>query len=95
MSFASLTRARARTQAELEELVASHMSSADAACNDAWRRKLGLSSWRDGEEGDAQLLAGLLRLMTLTKADYTLVWRQLAVVPDQVGLGSGRKSKGR
>ena len=48
--------------------------------NDVWRRKLGLGEWR---ASDADLIKRLLRLMASSGADYTIFFRQLAVVAEQ------------
>eukprot|EP00457_Paulinella_chromatophora_P001889 gb/GEZN01001891.1/.p1 GENE.gb/GEZN01001891.1/~~gb/GEZN01001891.1/.p1 ORF type:complete len:743 (+),score=117.51 gb/GEZN01001891.1/:38-2230(+) len=61
-------------------LVQEHTDKAQSALNQVWRLKLGLASW---EESDQKLISGCLELLEETQADWTLFWRQLALLPEQ------------
>eukprot|EP00929_Paragymnodinium_shiwhaense_P061704 TRINITY_DN30843_c0_g1_i1.p1 TRINITY_DN30843_c0_g1~~TRINITY_DN30843_c0_g1_i1.p1 ORF type:complete len:694 (-),score=107.48 TRINITY_DN30843_c0_g1_i1:163-2244(-) len=66
--------------AEADRLVKEFGSVCRDACNDVWRRKLGLQSWN---EECTDLFKTLERLLEKSEADWTLFWRQLAVVADE------------
>jgi len=61
------------------QIVSNHEEKASDAMNEMWRDKLGLCEW----SSDASiLLTQLLKMMEQNEADYTLLWRQLAVVAE-------------
>mmetsp|Transcript_56119 Transcript_56119/g.121417 ORF Transcript_56119/g.121417 Transcript_56119/m.121417 type:complete len:659 (-) Transcript_56119:240-2216(-) len=63
---------------EAQEVVNDFVDVCQDACNDMWRRKLGLSAWSE----DASELFGDLEVLLLESGvDYTIFWRQLAALP--------------
>lgn len=65
-------------QQEAQSAVDSFEEVCDEACNDMWRRKMGLKDW-DPEV--AALFSELKELMADSELDYTIFWRQLAELP--------------
>ena len=72
---------------EAAAVVEAHAQVARDAVDDAFRRKLGLSSFGPDERA---LFAGLGELMETSEADFTIFWRQLADVAE-VGLAEGKE----
>jgi uncharacterized protein YdiU (UPF0061 family) len=99
-NFASLASALspllgddAEGRAALDAVVERHAARAREALNDVWRRKLGLAAVSGGpstSDGDAgpRLAERLLALMERDGADWTILWRRLAIVAE-AGLGLG------
>lgn len=60
-----------------EFVKATYLQASEDAKTLVWQKKLGLSDWSSEAAG---VLSELLRLMQISKADYTITWRQLAEV---------------
>ena len=63
-----------------KELAVSYKAEVKRSLQEVWRHKLGLHSW---SEQASSVLQELLALMAASKADYTIVWRQLSEYPTQ------------
>jgi len=59
------------------QIATNHEDKSSDAMTEMWRDKLGLREW--SIEANS-LLNQLIKMMELNEADYTLLWRQLAVV---------------
>eukprot|EP01065_Artemidia_motanka_P015160 TRINITY_DN19029_c0_g1_i1.p1 TRINITY_DN19029_c0_g1~~TRINITY_DN19029_c0_g1_i1.p1 ORF type:complete len:602 (+),score=157.32 TRINITY_DN19029_c0_g1_i1:52-1806(+) len=84
MNFASFLRAVVPLVDEqavrrLQDLAEGHEARSKAACDDVWRRKLGLSGWGDEDEKAWEQLEEMLR----ETVDWTMFWRQLAHSAEQ------------
>eukprot|EP01062_Namystynia_karyoxenos_P025948 TRINITY_DN20311_c0_g1_i1.p1 TRINITY_DN20311_c0_g1~~TRINITY_DN20311_c0_g1_i1.p1 ORF type:complete len:643 (+),score=191.16 TRINITY_DN20311_c0_g1_i1:98-1930(+) len=63
-------------RAELQRLASDFEKDAQDACNEVWRRKMGLAAWE--EPACTELWESLDRLLQRSAADWTIFWRQLA-----------------
>jgi uncharacterized protein YdiU (UPF0061 family) len=62
-------------------LIPSHKREAEVAIEQVYRQKLGFQHW---ESDHKALFQRLDDFMETTEADYTLFWRQLALIPERV-----------
>jgi len=62
-----------------QQIANNHEEKAINAVNDMWRDKLGLTEWNLETNN---LLEQLLNMMEQNEADYTILWRQLAVIAE-------------
>lgn len=63
---------------EAQALVNGFMNVCERACDDMWRRKMGLQS---ADAQSKELFEALEELMSKSSVDYTIFWRQLAELP--------------
>lgn len=66
-------------RAQLDEIERGFLGAMQAEMDRMWAAKLGLETY------DAELLTELMALMTQTYVDYTILFRQLSSVPDDLG----------
>lgn len=62
----------------VEDIIPAHRRLADEAVNDTFRRKMGITTWCTSVE---VLFNKIDSLLEETEADYTMFWRQLAILP--------------
>ena len=67
-------------QARLDQIRDGFAQAMQEELEAMWASKLGLRSY------DAELVNGLLQLMALSKADYTILFRKLSDIPEQVSI---------
>lgn len=65
----------------MTQIIPAHEHNANAAIEDIYRQKLGFTEWKSSHISLFQRLDDYLEA---TEADYTLFWRQLALIPERI-----------